>query len=800
MATASVSGKPWRRAPGAVFGRRKLVEWTLLLAAALALVAVAARYGWAERADLAIYDLAISAQHHAARDDIVIVAIDDASITAIGRWPWRRTVLAELVSRIAAGQPRVIGLDVILTERDTRYPKDDAVLARSLAAAGNVVLPALAEPSGGGMVVRYPLAGLGAGVGHINLTVDTDGVARQVYLQEGPEPALQAGLPHLAAVMASWGGAPRPVAAYRHEAASVVDTFGWERRYRLRIPFAGPPGTFARISARDVLDGRADPAMFRGKAVLLGAMATGIGDVLPTPVARDGHGMSGVEILANTLQTLQENHAIVAVPPAWELACTVLAVLAAALAALLLTPRGALLATGLVVAALLAGPPLLLGGARLWFAPAAALLGCLMFYPLWSWRCQEAALRFLADELARHEREPGLPPAPAASGATLDSRMRAVYRMSSRLHDLRRFLSDSLESLPEATGICNLEGGVLLANRRCVALVPGVLGANAVSGSDGPQDRAPNRAPIGADIRAVIAVLFAAPEPALAYWQALHARSASAAGHDDGIELAARDERRYLMHGAPLHDEQGTVAGLIVSFIDITAIRLAERQREQMLRFLSHDMRSPQASILALIALHRDAAGDERTAGLLARIDTHARRTMSLADDFICAARAETQPLALRDVDLAGLVLDATDELWALASARGVRLNVDLPDDPAVIPAEPALLVRAIGNLVSNAVKFSPHAAAVTVALRAEPGGYAVSVTDQGPGIPHAQQQRLFEPFARLHEHDPEAPAGSGLGLVMAKTVVERHGGSIRVVSDAGAGAAFTLHLPAPRA
>jgi signal transduction histidine kinase len=325
-----------------------------------------------------------------------------------------------------------------------------------------------------------------------------------------------------------------------------------------------------------------------------------------------------------------------------------------------------------------------------------------------------------------------------------------------------------------------------------VALVPGVLGA--VAGSGGPAHDA------SADIRAVMAVLFAEPEAALAYWQALHARSASAGGSDDGIELAARDERRYLMHGAPLHGEQGTVAGLIVSFIDITAIRLAERQREQMLRFLSHDMRSPQASILALIDLHRGAVGDDRPADLLSRIDTHARRTMSLADDFICVARAETQPLALRDVDLAGLVLDATDELWALASARGVLLNAELPDEPAVIRAEPALLVRAMGNLVSNAVKFSPRGAEVRVALRTEPGGYAVSVTDRGPGIALAQQQRLFQPFARLHEHDAEAPAGSGLGLVLAKTVVERHGGSIGVVSDAGAGATFTLHLPAPRA
>ncbi|TPQ30404.1 sensor histidine kinase, partial [Cupriavidus pinatubonensis] len=131
-----------------------------------------------------------------------------------------------------------------------------------------------------------------------------------------------------------------------------------------------------------------------------------------------------------------------------------------------------------------------------------------------------------------------------------------------------------------------------------------------------------------------------------------------------------------------------------------------------------------------------------------------------------------------------------------LANAGGVQLNVHVPDDPAMVRAEPALLVRAIGNLVSNAIKFSPRGAAVMVALQAEPDRFVVSVSDHGPGIPLAKQQRLFAPFARLHEHEAGAPAGSGLGLVLAKTVVERHGGNIRVASDAGAGATFSLHLP----
>ncbi len=788
------------------YQRRTLVEWSLLTAAVLALVAACAVLGWSERADKAVYDLSVAAQHHAPSDEIVIVAIDDPSISAIGRWPWRRWVLADLIDRIAADAPRVIGVDVILSEPDTLHPEDDRALARSMARAGNIVLPALAEAGRGGLLVRYPLTGLGSEVGHINIAVDLDGIARQVFLQEGL-PGSQ--LNHFSAVMVGFGKPARPVSAYRHDGpADDRGADGWTRDYRLRIPFAGPPGTFRQVSVLDVLGGTLPRDFFRGKSVLVGATASGLGDVFPTPVSRNGHGMSGVEIIANAMQTLQRDTAIVTLPAPWFWLCTLLPVLLASLASLMLTPRNALLVTVVLLAGTLAASLLLVVFGHFWFAPASAVLGCGLLYPLWSWRRQEAALQFLTDELAQLEQEPGLLAMPAGedesgrksgrkSGRNLDTRMRAVYRMTTRLRDLRQFLADGLEGLPEATVICDPGGRVLLANRRGLLLAPRTLGSLGDMSAPRP------------GIRELINEVFVQPKAGLDYWDQL--RSVYAEGEADadadaahpvqappGVELEARDEHPMLLRGAPLRSNTGGVAGLIVSVIDITQVRMAERRREESLRFISHDMRSPQSSILALIDLQNEPGRALPEAALLARIGEHANRTLDLADDFIRLARAEATHLDFIEVDLAGVVLDATDELWALASAARIELKVevDVEEEQSQLLAEPVLLVRAIANLVSNAIKFSPPQTTVTVRLYRVPQGLAIDVADQGRGIAEEDQGRLFQPFARLRDTEQDAPAGSGLGLVFVKTVVERHGGEIKLTSAAGAGATFTIFLP----
>ncbi|MDB0573132.1 CHASE2 domain-containing protein [Ralstonia solanacearum] len=754
-------------------GLRARLEWVLLVALAALLTFGAVRWSVVARLDVALYDAVLSLHGHAPRDDIVIVAIDDQSLEAVGRWPWPRARLAELVARVGAAHPRAVGVDILLIEPDLTDPEGDRALTEAFAQAGHVILPALPERTGQGRVFHYPFLGIGTGVAHIDAAPDPDSVVRGFYLAEGPHGHL---LDHLALQLARQSAPVLPAVPRRAE----IDADGWTRQANIGVNFAGPAGTFRHVPALALLQGQVPADAFAGKLVLIGATASGVSDIFATPTSRT---MSGVEVLANATQTLLDGNAILPAARSVFWLATLLPLALTACALLWLTPRMALAAALGSAMVLLVGVVAALAGWNRWLPPFAALVGPLVLYPLWSWRQQEAALRFLRDELQRLAREPGLLPDTAPlgrTGRTLDAHMDAVASLTDKLRGLRRFLAEALESLPDATVICTHSGEIRLANGRTADLAA--------------QAQTPGQARTAAlrDLPTLLARAFDDPAPGQHYWTRWLTAPDTA---QELVELRTHDGRSMLMHAAALRDDAGRPVDIIVSFADITAVRQAERHREEALRFISHDMRSPQSAILALIELQRDAGRALGHEALLARIQQLSSRTLELADAFIDLARVESQEIRLSDVDLVGLALDAADEVWALASQHQIEVRVDA-DIEASVRGEPRMLVRALVNLLNNAIKFSPRGAIVTVAVREEADAFAVSVADQGVGIAAEDQAQLFQPFRRLHEAMADAPSGSGLGLVFVKTVVERHGGRIAVQSAPGHGATFTLWLP----
>ena len=258
--------------------RAASVEWRVLAALLTLLTALLAWQNGLGRPDLTLYDAALNLSGRTASGEIVIVAIDEPSLAAIGRWPWPRALHATLLEKISVHRPKAIALDLILAEPElatgeaatgsTGAPRGsaDIVLARALRQAAPVVLPVLLENTATPGITRttLPLPALAdsaAALGHIHVEIDSDGIARSVFLREGPAQATQVSTegaqlwPHFALAVKQVGNA-NPAASVTplpgERAPTAPRAGAWNRDNWLHIPFAGPPGAYARLSYVDV--------------------------------------------------------------------------------------------------------------------------------------------------------------------------------------------------------------------------------------------------------------------------------------------------------------------------------------------------------------------------------------------------------------------------------------------------------------------------------------------------------------------------------------------------------------------
>ncbi|HDQ4608820.1 CHASE2 domain-containing protein [Pseudomonas aeruginosa] len=697
---------------------------------------------------------------------ILVVAIDDRSLESLGRWPWPRSVHAELLDRLAAAGARSVLLDVIFSEPSSN-PDSDRQLARSLCRAGNVLLPLLRES-----VPRYgeppreipptaPLAGCAAGIGHINVEADSDGTVRSVYLREGP---LGQPRPLLAwQAFADAGAMPMPMPGLD----DMRNLPGWQRDHAIRIPFIGADAGFPSVPYVSVLRGEVPDSLLRDRLVLVGATAPGLGDRYVTPLSASLGTTPGVEIQANILNGLLQQRTAVDLQP-WLAALLSAAGVALLLGLMLFRSRHALLLT-LACAALALGLSwaLLLNG--WWWSPLASLVGLLLAYLIWSWRRLNAVLAYFGWELARLDREPKVLPEraspPRAGNDPLQNRIAALEQAVSRTRDSRRFMADGLEGLPVATLICDPQGQILLANRKARDLFGGELR--------------------GDELRQCLAEL---GHPSLAGGARPTLETLEAIEFRDHRE---RDLRLDLARLLPVESE--TAIGWLVSLIDLSAERDAERQRATLLRFLSHDLRAPHSAILALLDVR--PAEDEAGQQVYRQIEQQVRRALGLTDAFVQLAKAESDAYRFEACMFTMLAMDAADQLWPLAQQKDIDLRRDWDDEQEpMVWADPGLLTRALFNLLENAVKYSPAGTVVSLSIRLEGDWLSCRIVDQGKGIAAAELPRLFSQYQRFAS--AEGSAGLGLGLAMVKTVIDRHGGRIGCQSQVGQGTTFEIRLP----
>uniref|UniRef100_Q01NN6 histidine kinase n=1 Tax=Solibacter usitatus (strain Ellin6076) TaxID=234267 RepID=Q01NN6_SOLUE len=765
-------------------------------------------------------------------EDIAIVAIDEASIARFGRFPWSRQVIARTIDALAAAHPKVIAVDVLFADPTTQ--EDDDNLAHSIGRAGNVVVAAQLSDSpvhGGPSRWLAPLPVIehaAKAVGHVNVQTELEGVARQIAERLADDSGRSYRALAMEAVRVADGTSEEGVTDAPHAlllgsrtipldttAPSTVieptESTRVLRGGRMSIDYIGPAGSFNPVtySLADVVAGRVPPEKFRGKFVLIGATAASLGDRITSPFVRytdaraDQHGalMPGVEVLANSINVILSGryYSVTSDMTAFLLAALVAALTLMLLEAAqggheLLKQLGVLIGmAGLIVAVgylaflkLLVFPPIV---PCLVAFMCAGVLGLLQRSMTASARLDQniAELALSGDLLA--PAGPGIPgPYHWAEGGPvslsrgwlpkgLEWKARMLSELNGRLLDRAKFVNFALRSIEDGLVIADPDGRITFANRSAGA----ILGATA-RGLVGQSLAQRLNGSVNAEVLA---------------------RLVAERGHiEHEITIRGSRMRQYTLRLATVSADDsgdGPVLGIVGSLSDVTRQHELQQTKNDVISLVSHEMRTPLTAIQGMTELLAayDVEPSRRREMNLA-INDEVKRLARMITEYLDITRLESGATQMR---MAAVRVESILErililIEPIAAQRQIQLVRQIPADLPAVLADPDLFSRAVENLVTNAVKYSPNGTTVTVSARAEEDCLWIDVADQGYGIPETDLSRIFEKFYRVPRVQDAGVPGTGLGLSLVREIAELHHGSVAVRSEVGKGSTFTLRIP----
>ena len=271
---------------------------------------------------------------------------------------------------------------------------------------------------------------------------------------------------------------------------------------------------------------------------------------------------------------------------------------------------------------------------------------------------------------------------------------------------------------------------------------------------------------------------------------------------------------------SPIHDRHGAIVGLSAIARDISILvdaqrELEERQleitqllheteevarrREQFLAMLSHELRNPLAAVMNAASLLQRRSDPTVLARCQAVIDRQAKHMKRLLDDLLDVSRITRGKFEIRpsDIDLRQPIDAAVESVTPLFAEHGVELLTEVPGHVLPVRGDTSRLMQVVVNLLSNAANYSPRHSQVRLAASLQDAHVVLQVRDQGFGIEPEMRQKIFEPFVQSEQRLDRARGGLGVGLSLAKSIVELHGGRIEAASEGpGKGATFTVTLP----
>jgi two-component system phosphate regulon sensor histidine kinase PhoR len=242
------------------------------------------------------------------------------------------------------------------------------------------------------------------------------------------------------------------------------------------------------------------------------------------------------------------------------------------------------------------------------------------------------------------------------------------------------------------------------------------------------------------------------------------------------------------------------ITGAAVVLHDITDLKKLEKMRVEFVANVSHELKTPLASIKGFVETLKDGAvrEPENADRFLGIIEKHANRLDNLINDLLSLSKMESRetPLDLKKIRLLPLIRRITANLEDRIREKNHSLDLQVEPEGLELVADEPLLDQAVTNLLDNAIKYTPPGGRLSVSARNNNGRIELAVTDTGIGIPEHDLPRIFERFYRVDKARSREMGGTGLGLAIVKHIMLAHGGEVRVESQLGSGSTFTLSLP----
>ncbi len=743
---------------GRLLSRRKLAS----IVVACLLAGTVQLGGAFSSADNEILDGWYSLFSRPASNDLLIVEIDERSLKQIDTWPWSRALFARVVDNLLSAGAEAIAIDIDFSSRSSIG--GDRELEAVLKQGGDrVILPVFSQLRRSGefgtgvLVDTGPLERFArhARLASVNFQPDDDGLVRLAFLGRQWSGAFLPSLPY-----ALLG--PRP----RQPAGFLID-------------YSIDPGSIARISFADVLEGRHHPSLVEGRRVIIGAVAIELGDRLAVPVHRN---LAGPVVLALVYETLLQDRALLRLA---ALPILGLVLLTAIVGGQLCFGRSWMVAGSLTVllsVVLLAGSALAFSAAAIVLDVTATIVTAVLMFALsLAARIDQQAISIFRHAMSALHRA-------TITMAVVDNSFDAVVVV-----DYRRLITIFN---PVSETLFGRDAEDMVSHE-----VDRFLGCLTEDSSDARQA-----------IDGLIAGRTTAFGPVEGY----------AIGEQGRVFPVALSGRRAELVRGNEREERRTDARFvhILTLRDITERKKAEefqqkamedalnasRSKTEFLSVLSHELRTPLNAILGFSEIMKMQAFGKMEnptyleyAGNIHDSGTH---LLKIVDDVLDISRIEQGRLTLDEASVACTELLETARRMVLTQAgdRQVEIAITAPDASLHLFCDRRFILQVLVNILGNAVKFSEPGSTVDLAVRTDRARrITIVIADSGPGIPDAEQEMIFQPFYQASSRIAREAEGAGLGLPLAKSLVELHQGRIDLESRLGLGTRIACTFPPER-